>query len=174
MNTAIDASAGLTLVNETPISASGTVQVNNCFTTVYDNYFIDLTLSNIASSTTVTFQLSSSGTPNSSSVYQYQSIGTYSNIINAATVLNTTNWAIASPNPSTLNDVFIYQMHLNRPALADKTLGFGRVSYIDTSVPARWTQTVEQLRHDNDTAYDGLRITMGANSGILRIYGYKN
>lgn len=164
--------SGLTLVSATNFTAQSTIQINNCFTSTYDNYYLDFTLSTIASTTSISAQLSNGGTPNSSSVYNVQGSSGYQSSLANFETSGTTSWGLFNPNASVLTDVFTISMSINRPAIADKTIGFYSLQGIDTSAPARWYQNRIAFRHDNDTAYDGIRFTMGANSGTLYIYGY--
>ncbi len=69
MNTAIGASAGLTLINSTTFSAAANVSFNNVFSSTYDNYRVVWELTNSTAGTYFSMRMRASGTDNTSANY---------------------------------------------------------------------------------------------------------
>jgi hypothetical protein len=173
MNTAIAASAGLTLVNTTTFTTTSTVQVNNCFSSSYNNYRVLLTLTAASANGGITLQYSVSGTPSAASYYGAGFAIFSSAVSGSIGQVNTGSLTIndvSSTNPSfPANSIDIYS-----PNIATNTI-MTNLAFGETSVNGI-KATYQGGLHLIATAYDGLTIkpASGTISGTIRIYGYKN
>lgn len=167
--------AGLNLIVTQSFSAASSVSLNNCFTATYANYFVTVEFTAISANGATFARLRASGTDNSSS-YRTEHIDQY-----GSNVFGTTNpagdgtkWTILANAGSASPELAGCNIVLQKPQLAQKTVGFGRAAFqtsgstFVSSIPTYW--------HDVATSYDGFTLFPGSGtiSGTLRIYGYRN
>jgi hypothetical protein len=167
MNTAITAGVGLTLINTTTFSAAASVQVDNCFTTTYDSYKINLRVYGSVGQYP-RLQLCSGGTANTSS-YSYGANFFDSGGNNA--ISNYGSGAYGEiPYIGTTSTVYsLIEFQVDNPALALATNIRG--NGLQASTARNFF-----VHHSTASAYDGIKIyaNSGNITGTIRIYGYKN
>lgn len=149
------------------VSFSGaTINVNNCFTSDYDNYRIVIRALGSGALTTMFMQMRLSGTPANTNYYQGGLFGTAVGGSGALNVNNGTAWFInntISTSPSnTVMDIY-------SPALAEQT------NYTAQSSEAGNAMWTIAGNHRTATAYDGFTLTVSGTTitGSLQVYGYR-
>ena len=168
---AVTASAsGLTLISATTISAAATTNVNDVFSTTYDNYkvFFNGTAST-GTDVPVTLKLRVSGA-DATTNYTYQRLVTTSTTtVVDRDVFGTDEFGVVGING---NAYYGFDITIINPFNASPT------KFIATSVgsnPAGVTQNFVQGVNTNSTSYTGFSLlTSGSISGTLKIYGLAN
>jgi len=162
---------GLALVATATASASSTVSINNCFTSLYDNYRV---LIRVIGSTLAlpTIRLRVGGADASGANYDYQYLQASGSTASAARTTGATSIEIATLNS---NDYSWLILDIANPQAA-ATTQFSVTSEQYTSAPIVGHY---MGRHSLSTSYDGFTIL--ANTGTIttatngiRVYGYKN
>jgi hypothetical protein len=160
---------GMVLINSTTVSASSGIQINNLFSSTYDQYFMSWT--GVCSSNAVALfsRFSASGTPNSSTLYFYGGYSTNNSTgptreyagSQAQTILG----ALGDISGSAFN-------YINNPFLASPTNGTWSYDLWGSS-----SNFVGQggFSHNNAVSYDGIYIYPGSGTftGTLKFYGVK-
>jgi hypothetical protein len=160
---------GMVLLNTTTVSASSGVQINNLFSSTYDQYFMIFTGTCTSNSAAVGARLSVGGTPNTSTVYFFGE--TY--ITHAA---GPTRYYQGSANTTyfgNMGDIAgsIYT-YINNPFLAVPSNGSVNYTYWGTVAnvisSGGWS-------HNNSVSYDGLYLypSAGTITGTFKFYGIK-
>ena len=157
-----DASGGLTLITTETFSAVSSVNINNCFTSSYENYLLTFRLVGSSGSGDISWRLRASGTDASSG--NYNVYGGYDGSSAGAT--NTTGgtaWFSAGPIGSTS---YAGQMTLWRPAEATATDAIYLAGYTNFGIFA-------YAQHTLSTSYDGISLNQasGTITGAISIYG---
>jgi len=153
-------------------SAAATVNVNNCFTSTYDNYQIMLDVPTISANCNIQIRLRASGTDSSATYYLGASQVRMTDGNNGAD--NTNNgslWNISQPETGVL--IGGASMIMNGPAIARIT----RMSYQSIAVAGGVPFARSGVGyHDTATAYDGFSIIASAGNmtGTVRVYGFRN
>lgn len=166
---ALTTDTGLAFITSSTFSAASTVNINNCFTSTYDNYRIVLRCTS-SSNFEINMRMRLSGTDNTSANCAYQDLQIANTTVTASRFSGLTSMFVASL--STSNNVI--SLDLFDPAIAAPTtyhvLG-GRAANA-TTVESRFIVG----GHNVSTAYDGLSLltSSGTISGTARIYGYRN
>lgn len=162
-------SSGMTLISSSTLTASSGAQINNVFSSTYDQYFVTWTGTGSANNVAIWLRLSVGGTPNTSSNYYYG--GTY--------VTGTSGPSRDFPAAGTKalvgsvgdysSNSFIY---INNPFLTVPTNGNYQA--------AGWGSTANfagaySFAHNVSTSYDGIYFypDSGTLTGTLRFYGLK-
>jgi hypothetical protein len=161
---------GLTLVNTTTFTAQNAFNIDNVFTTAYDNYKVIFTLTHSGSSGFYV-QLRAGGSTVAGSDYKYQTVRVTGTSVSGLSSTATSAWPSFNSNGAARNANIT--MNIYDPARAIQTL-------MDWSA---WTWDGSQFGgmawgfEGNNLARDGLRITTDATftlTGTVRIYGYRN
>jgi hypothetical protein len=166
---------GLEFIRATAFTAQSSVTVNNVFSATYENYFIDITLTQNTAASDSVWTLVNGGTPAASN-WGHSTLG-----------LARTGGTLATHNAGTINAVTPYffptnathqlsmKINLSYPFATTRTLsitqsiasadGFGNNHAI-------WSNA----SLDNSTSYEGFRFTASAGTmtGSIKIYGYRN
>ena len=160
------ANSGLVYVTSTSFTAATTVNVDNCFTSTYDNYRIIIRAVGSGGLETAFMRMRASGT---NSLVNYYQGGWYASCTNASgylSVNNGTAWFVlnvinAIPSNTSL-DVYA-------PKLAEHTNYTGQCSEAGTSM---WAINGN---HRVSTAYDGFSLYLNATNmtGSVTVYGYR-
>lgn len=154
----LSASGGLVYVGGGTVSAGSAINVNNCFTSTYENYRIVLT-SNVAT----TFRFRVSGADNSTSAYYEQFInGNNTTVSGARSAVQTLNNLNSSAGVVAL-DVF-------GPATAAAHYMLGTITQGGTTL----TATSYAYHFSSATAFDGFSILGTTMTATVRVYGYSN
>ena len=161
---------GLVHINTTTFSSVANVQINNVFSSSYDNYKI--VFSNLTSSAgqTLSFQMSNGGTPVTTSTYGTQRLAVQDTSVVGVLTGSATSGALSVLGTNGLNYVSAEIMH---PFLATITKTISTGNYSDTTYP--FYIELQNSRQSGATSFDGIRfLVAGTMSGTVRIYGYRN
>jgi hypothetical protein len=160
---------GLVLISTTSITAVSSQAFTSVFTSTYDNYLIDVSLTSVTSGD-ITLKLRSS-TTDSSTNYDYGLAGfgasatarTASGSNAAATLLNRASTATAANRIG-------FQTIIQKPNLAQPTTFLVTASGTDATGWFGWSGAG---CHFASTAYDGFNLIFGGTTtGTLSLYGY--
>ena len=158
---------GMTHINTTSFVTQTNIQINNVFSSAYDNYFIEVNFSSNTSVFTY-FNLSSNGTPDVGNNHNRAgwlvrpggTSGTYYAAVN-------TNVFVAGDNFRTAGAINLYS-----PAITVNTFMTGVNVRDDGEGATYWG------RLNTTSAYDGIRFTSSSGTSLLtgsiRIYGLRN
>lgn len=149
-------------------SSATSIVVDNCFTTDYRNYRINIESTGTAAN--LTFNLRASGT-NSATNYDRTELLARNGTVTSGTTLDQTG-AIINGMVNTLHQCDI---EVSGAALALPTTILSRAG-VHANPAASSTSnglTTNYITHRPSTAYDGFELTYSnAQSGTIRIYGY--
>lgn len=163
-------SAGaLTLISTTTLSGS-TTNVDNVFSSTYDNYLIEVCMDSNTGIGALTMQLRAGGTATTTGyyfgVYQIDWGGS------PATVSNGSNGSSARLGTTFNGEPSPVQMTMYNPNRALRTT-FQGLS-LGASTGASGSQMFMGGFVSNTTQYDGFSIIGGSQTGKVRVYGYAN
>lgn len=165
--------AGMDLIVTQTFSAVGSVNVNNCFSSTYDNYRILIQPTAVsASDIGGTIRLRVGGTDDSTaSSYLAQRNGTFATT-QEADLATGTNWNVMYLN-STSPEFCVSDIELFKPFTATKTSA--RIQR-PTTTGGNYYSTYFTALHTQAVSYDGFSITLASGNftGTLRVYGYRN
>lgn len=158
---------GFTLITSQSFTASSAVNVNNCFTSAFDNYRVILTGQASASPTAIRLRMRLSGTDNSAATYstRRQYNGTGSNPDVSATSAGVVEWYPV--------DTHILTVDVTSPALVRNTGWTANgMTLVTASNPQDW---ISWGVHATATAFDGFTVfpSTGNMTGSVRVYGYR-
>jgi hypothetical protein len=163
------AGSGLTLITAVPATSSGSVTINNCFTSTYTNYRVIYSGTGTADNY-MFLKLRASGTDSSTAYYsggiRYFSTGATQQISQAN---STAGWEVGWNYDGCFASMDIFQ-----PNTTNRTGYSSAGSQWDPSVSrAIWT-SVGGI-HNATTAYDGFNLILGSGAftGTVFVYGYQ-
>ena len=162
---------GLFKITDTTFTTSSAVNVNNCFSSTYDNYFVIWTLTAAsATDTAINFYYRASGTDTTTNYYRSGSVadGATVSIIgasNAQVVQTSTTY----PTHTTV------VMQVLRPQDAAVTYAHCSCTYLTNAGGGPYWLS-QLLRQFTTTQFDGFSLVpvSGTISGTLRVYGYRD
>jgi len=169
MNTAIGASAGLTLISSTTVSATATVNIDNCFSSAYDNYRIVFS-GNGSSHNEISARYRTSGSTNSTSNYNWQFTAREST-------------GAATDSASNTDRIFLGLTGATKGSITIDVLEPFATTYTTCnsinsymSVGTNNGLFISGTQFNGTTSFDGISFYMstGTITGIIKIYGYKN
>lgn len=163
-----DTAPGLQYITGQSFTAVSAVNINNCFTSTYDNYRLIIDASNISGTSTVYFRLRLSGT-DATTNYAYQYLYANGTSVTALRASSQTEaWFFSSINSARSFGSYDFAA----PALARATQVVGNSFYNNSNAEL----VVWAVTHTTATAYDGITIFPGSGTmtGTIRIYGYRN
>jgi hypothetical protein len=167
------AGTGVTLSASGTVSFSATtsVSVNGCFTSLYSNYQI-LIAGTSVSDTDCSFRFRAAGTDTSTAVYQYSSSGYFGSARNDASGTGQTSIAFtpslgsSRTSGTTINVYSPNTTETWKATNASVTFTHSAVGVIVRNVAGAC---------NSSTQFDGFTIFGGANlTGTIRVYGYRN
>lgn len=169
-----DPEPGLVFITASTFSASTAVNVNNCFTSTYDNYRIVVAVDSVSTTNGVNLRLRASGTDNSSSNYYYNgphivSSSSVSVDVYRSSGLATSFVVIHSDNNGSGN----CSLDLFNPARSVRTM-IASTFINQNSTDMRMASPAGLM--SVTTSYDGFSLipTTGNITGNVRVYGYRN
>lgn len=158
---------GMTCVATASPSAIATVNIDNCFTSTYQNYIIAANLVS-GSLLQVSFRMRASGADDTSSNYSYQQLIADSTTLSLSrTTAQNNGFFMTTDTTGTYGIIEVF-----RPAEAVAT----RIKshYCDQGVNVRnlWFHNY----HNVATAYDGITLYVASSNltGTIRVYGLRN
>lgn len=163
--------SGLTLISTTAFSASAAININNCFTSTYDNYRVILNATAAAGDPAANIRLRVSGADDSSTNYAYQYM--YSASTSTGALRGTGQTQYQSGYFGTGQN--ICTMDIINPYLVGS-----RTSFINQVFNANGTTTPENGlcagEYFVNKLFDGFSIIPASSTftGTVRIYGYQN
>lgn len=166
LQTQINTAGGLVKITDATFSAQSAVNVNNCFTSTYENYVIVMN-GTASAGAQIRLRMRLSGTDASGANYDWQYLEAANTTISASRSTSQTSADISYF--TTTKSGFVLELY--GPQLADRTPYFCRTSL---TLPANNHQMVGQ--HTLSTAYDGFSVfpASGTITGTLRVYGFRN
>jgi hypothetical protein len=172
MNTAIAASAGLTLINSTTFTTSAGVAIDNVFSSTYDNYRVNFELTAASSTDVEIYWYGRSGSPAVDTTTNYNTQGLRQNGTTVAgSNLTNSRFATSTSAYATYTKA---RLDLFSPNLALRTIGMSDTYWVDSA----GTITTNRFMNlqDTTTQFTGIKFSPGGGtiSGTVRIYGYKN
>jgi len=155
---------GLTkVVDETPFTGASTIQVNNCFTSTYTNYLIQIRFTTFSQNSQGAYiRESVSGTP-SATDYSFQQFVQTSSTLTGFQNLTDNQHGIVQTNSS---GAFV-NINVFGPQLAANT-------FFNSVALGNNRQEYNSSRHANTTQYDGFYVFLSAGTmtGTYTVYGY--
>lgn len=169
-----DTAPGLQHIVTQSFTAVSAVNVNNCFSSSYENYKINVAIDGASTSQSLFMRLRSGGVDNSSNNYNSGIAYVVYNNASAVTGANTSaqtwwfGWGLSSVAPSIVQSIDIY-----KPFIAFRT---HLVSIYAKSPSVATDSGFGQGFHNVASSFDGFSFFMDSStmSGIIRVYGYKN
>ena len=159
---------GMTLLNSTSITSATTVNVNNVFSSTYNNYKILFNLTNISGANTNVFMRMRVGGVDSTTSSYFRGSFIVGSTVSQALVsdnnLTTADWPVIDgvTTASGSSDITLYN-----PARTVNT-------QISLTAASGYLRTLGGV-HTVATAYDGFTFYSSASmTGIVRIYGLRN
>jgi len=157
---------GITQLANVSFASASTVQVDNVFSSTYDNYLLSLDIT-ASGSFVVATQLCLSGTPASGATdYRRQdTVGIGSTTTSTGSSTSSTSIGVARNTRTLITST------IGNPAKALATSFIGQQADLDSTFTIRSTAGYHILAN----AYDGIRLSgFTSGTGTLRIYGYRN
>jgi hypothetical protein len=171
MNTAISAAQGMVYITGTTFSTAASVIFDNCFTSTYDNYRINIncTASSVSGGAALIWYGRTSGSDITSN-YGSQFLRAYTTTVSAFAQSQGDLGGIASGYP----DYVQFSVDMFSPKLSGKTVAT-TTSFYTNGLGQQNLQTTGSF-HTGTNQFDGIKILTGSGtfSGTIRIYGYKN
>jgi hypothetical protein len=165
---------GLTLITSQSFTTSSAVNVNNVFSSTYQNYKIVVTFTANTNAGNLQYRMRVSGTDNTSSVYSYWEVEPNAN---GATLYTSVGKSLAQGNLgyySASGDGGIFEFIISRPFDTTPTTITGLYSTTDASNTL--VTGFQGNAHRANTSYDGISLipSSGTLTGNVRIYGIEN
>ena len=165
---------GLTLLNKTDFTAQSTVTVSNVFTSTYDRYRAQFSITQNTANGFPAVTLTTGGT-SAANNWGYNAWMVFGNGSNGANSSSGVTFANCVLGDTSTNAFGSYWFDVVNPALASRSFIHGQSMVSASPRGSNDSWSYNGVLHNN-TTYDGLRITSGAGTftGTLRIYGYRN
>jgi len=162
---------GLTKITAQTITTASTVNVNNCFSSSYENYRAILNVTAVSNTLNVHIRMRASGTDSSAS-YNYASaqINASTGAVSGDAASAAAQWVVAGAQSGAQAYIVI---DFIGPNLSSATKGAWHSLASSSSI--YFPRSGGGL-HDVASAYDGFSLITSANNmtGTLKVYGYKN
>jgi hypothetical protein len=164
---------GLQLITTATPSAVTSVSINNCFSSIYENYLVlfSPTSFSSASTTGITIRLRVSGTDSTTNYASQRLFAEATSVSTLANPNGTDEW-IFGYGKSGINGQPSMRAELFKPFLATPT-GYLSSTYGNDSSPFI---AIVNGTNTASTSYDGFTVSMDAGTitGTIRVYGYAN
>lgn len=169
---------GMELIASSTFTNSNNMLMNNCFSSAYDNYSININISSFSAATGVFMRLANGTTVDSSTIYLYGGAISYmgSGILTAVNSAGaTSDWLLCNQEGTWGYGNVPLKVDVMQPFLSLRTSifsnGFQPVN------PLPYFKSIGGVT-SNTTSYNGFTI-IGNNtsftfSGTIRVYGYRN
>ena len=163
--------SGLVYIDSGTISTQSSKQIDNCFTSTYDNYHINITISAVSTTAVLYLQMVDGTTPDASANYYGNMIQrSQGGVVTNDDVGSGTQWTINSW--SNFGSVCMNTFDVMNPKLATTTAIAGD-GMTNAATFVNTTQIGGGLL--TNTQYEGLIITASAGtfSGVITVFGYR-
>lgn len=159
---------GLVYVTGSTFSASSAVNVNNCFTSTYENYRVIVSFTSAVGGGAITMRLRASGTDDSGANYNQQRSSVGGTGYQGVRSTGQTSWL----GMGSVSGLINMAIELFRPFTAATTGASAKMGRgTDTSID----MDDLILGHTQTTSYDGFSLIFAsAATGNVRVYGYRN
>jgi len=161
--------AGLTLINTTTFSAVTAVQVDNCFTSAYDNYRILLSITSCSGNNiAIRSRLVDGVTPDAGAAYGYLATGVQNNGgANNLSLLSQTSWQFAH---GALGNPIAASIDVFAPNLATQT----RMTFNSMNFNGSFALSYAGAGTGSSAQFEGIQFypASGTFIGSMSIYGY--
>jgi hypothetical protein len=164
---------GLVFITSNTFSGSSGVNINNCFTSTYDNYIIILGRATSSGGANVEMRLRVSGADATAGNYVRQLLNASSSTLVGQRDTNQTQWSQIATAPATTENSFMFFKIFN-PARTVAT--YATSEHNDGETGNGLVLAHRTFTHTLTTAYDGFTIypSSGTFSGTVRVYGLAN
>jgi hypothetical protein len=165
--TGIATPPGLTKITDSTFTSSAAVNVNDVFSSTYDNYRIMVDITAVSTTLNYLFRMRVSGSDDTGSNYSRVQVSGVTTTVSANTTTGTSfNFNGINGRSCVVYDVFGPNKAAATVAIANARINDGTNTYIN----------VESLTHSLSTAYTGfsLSTSTGNMTGQVRVYGYRN
>jgi hypothetical protein len=165
--------SGLTLISATAMT-TGSVSVNNCFTSAYDNYRLLFSPSAVAANGAIYLRLRLSGTDSSANYTTSRLYGYGGSTASQANVDGTEEMLLGYVK-SAAPQVTAISVDIFSPAQARSTVAFSSAGMMETATVTDGFVLVVYNAHTPATAYDGFTFLSSSGSnvtGTIYLYGY--
>ena len=167
------ASGSATLLTNGQVNFNGTesILLNGVFNASCDNYKIFISNLSIVAGNLIQYQLSSGGTPVTTSTYSHQRIYAQNTTIGTLMATSQQSAGISFASTGALN---FMTFDLMNPFLSTATKSIAQGNYSDPTNPFYTEQFTGY--HSTAASYDGIRIIPSGSliTGTIRVYGYNN
>jgi len=163
---------GLVYITSTTAATSATMQINNCFTSTYDNYLIVFTGYSLSANDYFYYRLVDGTTPDTATNYNTDRMEQYSTTVAGLELLNT-NAAYVGQGYGTTTGYFHGQVTLFEPQVARRTASYG--TFMSKGSGSLVTTTTSCLMGVT-TQYEGIQFFTNVGStfnGTFTVYGYR-
>lgn len=166
--------ASLGVGGQVNLSGASSAQINGVFTAEFDNYRIDCNLPDSTAALTVTLQMSSAGSPDTTATnYDNTSLSGIGTTASSGQAIATANWNIGETTAT--SRIMDISLEMKRPFLLKPTQVIAFASGTTNPMTTTAGAGMRMLQHRPSTSYDGLTFTFtGAPTGVIHIYGWNN
>lgn len=162
----INTAGGLVKITDQSFSAASAVNVNNCFSSTYDDYFITFRATHSATQVEVNWRARVSGSDETSSNYNHRMLLAQSSTVSTTSTAGATAgvWCAISTNDVNVSSGWVFG-----PNLTKRTQTITKGNY-DNNIREHNTDL------NTTTAYTGITFTVpsGTMTGTVRVYGYRD
>jgi hypothetical protein len=162
---------GFSLISTQTLSATSTLNVNNCFSSTYKNYLILINLTTASAADYLDFKLRVSGTDSSTNYYGWLQRNFSNDGTQPTQITNVSN--------GSKHEIGVYSQNMNavldvlNPFIVGRT-GMSSVANVWDTANGRNISETSQSQHSAATSYDGFSLipASGTLTGTVSIYGY--
>lgn len=172
MNTAIGASAGLTLITSTTFTNQSTIVFDNCFTSTYTNYLIKINLTAVSANSYLFHYYRSSVPADITANY----ISTYNTFYAGSSISGSASDTLFIPALQSANPYFTTTLFVDGPTSTTAKYMSANIGMNTSSAGGQLVSGTGHSRNTNATAAAGIKFytSTGTISGTIRIYGMKD
>jgi hypothetical protein len=165
---------GMTLLANVSFTTASAVQIDNVFTSTYDNYRVVFKSSACsATNVSINLRLVNGTSPISTSLYYYAAVGYTATGSLATTVGNPLSSFNLAQSSTSVGDIAAFSADIIDPQIALKTKILWQSYNFNGSTTFSYNGGGE---YDESTQVEGLQVfpASGTFSGNIRVYGYRN
>jgi hypothetical protein len=169
----VSSDIGLVKITDQTFSAASSVNINNCFSSTYDNYRIIFDPSAASTTLTMSIRLRASGADNSTANYIRQNLNAQQATVGAVQFTGATSWGFGGVD-GTYVSYNRFAFDICAPQLTRYTVAVVPSLFVSTS--AQYYANLDAYLFNATTSFDGFSIltSTGTITGTVRVYGYRN
>jgi hypothetical protein len=163
---------GSTFITEVAFTTASAVNLNNVFTSAYQNYLVLLNISSVSTTALMTARMRVGGVDASSGAYFRAGIQTYSSVNNVDAVRSQGGTSLilldSIGSVEAAGTIEVFSPNQARPTVL--------THHFQGSTGGNYTMNIGSTNHAVSTAYDGMSIipAAGTITGTVRVYGMRN